>query len=366
MAVQENNSQISDFKIAIKSQSFATFFNTCKAWLDSSGRSSFQMGGVVFFPIPFQFGGMNLEGERLVHTYGFHIQMAAWDMDSDPASLVYCGDSPNLINMTLFTDNTTLLTGTGGLVTPAAATATLLEQKWKLVLNPTPPLDPDDPTGVTKFFKITGLKPTDDPKTTRGGAREFDLVFLEFSKFCELADIIINPAPSTTSPDYYIVGQTEGSYYEKAAIPLIDQRGIQISRATFDFDYSYQKEILGVPSIVDVDMGKTRTMKFNPYPEPRLSDYESRAAVAYQLGIPCPPIWRNGGVSKLVRAALSKGIEQGIVPPVPSLPDPPPSPPAMRSDTSLAGSFKNNKWFRLLLFLLGALLLTVVGLLCSK
>lgn len=360
MARLENASKLSDYRITFPSQPFADFFNGCKVRVDalnsglSPGDPQFLIGGILLLPITQIVSG----SPDTFHTYGLRIKGVIWDSSFDPSMLeFYPSPIPEPTDPMVISDLTTLV-----LTATETSTTPIFSQEWEIVL------DPSDPTSVTaaaKFFKITGLQPG-TPSTDPAGAREFDLVFLEFSKFCELADIVVNP-DFPTSPDYYIVGQTEDSYYGAVqGIPAPEDRGIQVSRATFDFDYSYMDTSSSPPVARFVDLGKARTLKFNPYPVPELQTYDSRAAVAYQLGIPCPPIWRNGGLSRMVEAMLKAGQKSGLIPEGKQLPATPPPPPAMRGDTSFGASFKNNKWFRLLLFLLGALLLAVLGLVCSK
>jgi hypothetical protein len=336
MALKEYSPQVSDFTVTLQSSPLVTFFNSCKAWADT--RIDLIIGGVVFFPIPHNDGNDPLTGDRMFHTQGLAIKVAVWNISGDPDTLEYCPDE-----LRIYTNNPALYT-----TPPPASTVVVLNQNWEIVY-----------TAPDRFRKITGLSPG-DPSTIPGAAREFDLVFLEFSKFCELAGISLNRfTPTGTPPDYYVLEESV-DYYRPGTEPLPANRGIQMSRASFDFDYSY----FDTSSVlVDVDLGKARTLKFNPYPVPLLTDVASRPAVAYQLGIPCPPIWQNGGSSRLVRAAVELASKTGYIP-AGEPPLPPDSPAAGRSGKpSFKDSFNTNPIFRLLLFLLGAMLFALITLL---
>ncbi|HMX41814.1 MAG TPA: hypothetical protein PKD78_15860, partial [Saprospiraceae bacterium] len=333
-SVSEYGPSVSDYRIDIKSEPLATYFNTCKSWVDT--QPNMQIGGVVFFPIPTEYDAPLTPGTRVFHTLGLVLKVAVWDSLVDPQKLDYCPD-----DLRIYTNNAALYVGGA----PPASTLEVFDHQWDLAYG--------DPT---LFSKITGLQPG-DPPSTPGAAREYDLVFLEFNKFCDLASIIVNPAydPSAADSPYYIVTDEPGNYYfNQAPPPAAAQRGIQISRSSIDFDYTQTTPatVTSPATATRINMAKFRSLKFNPYPEPQLPNYDSRVAVAYQQGVPCPPIWQNGALSHAVRLAVSAGLKEGYIPATQEPFGLPTPPSAREQDFSFSSSYKSNPLFRWLFFLL--------------
>lgn len=70
-------------------------------------------------------------------------------------------------------------------------------------------------------------------------------------------------------------------------------RGLLLSRA-----FKIMKDDTaadGTSILSDVVYKRYRTLRFSPYPEPKMESTETRPSLAYYLGPACPPRWRNSG-----------------------------------------------------------------------
>jgi hypothetical protein len=131
--------------------------------------------------------------------------------------------------------------------------------------------------------------------------REFDLVFVSFEQICKLG--CINPDTFDINPTGY------GYYASEPSAPSPENMYIQVSRAFMIMDSEER------PGELE-DLGKFRTLKFNPYPKPVLRKVEKRPVLAYILGVPCPPIWEPNSVRAEVSLA-PLAIERNLISPEP-------------------------------------------------
>lgn len=326
----EYNLKVADYSISIKSIPFKNFLNDClNDPIFTVPDPDLIIDGIIFTPLIDTYT-IIIDGQPqpYFHTYGVRAKAVAWDLS-------------NLGTLVLSNLDFDVITNDGGLrPNPPDQTAIVFNQLWQTVF-----------TDTLRFYKITGGS---QGTPLNAFAREFDLVYLDIDKFCELAGIVRN---TKTLTGLFEMGETGSYYIPPSTTPAPIDRGFQISRASFDFDYTIYTSTTTTP----VELGKARTLKFNPYPEPPLLSEASRPSVAYQLGIPCPPIWKNGIQSQVLRKAFEQAQENKLVPESPWLPPEPPNPPK----PTFLEVIKGNGWARGL-FLLLLLLIAYLLFLLSK
>ena len=128
---------------------------------------------------------------------------------------------------------------------------------------------------------------------------EFEYVFIDVQTLEYLA--------KDDSNSFYVVknGQLFTSADSLTPIQTSD-RGLLLSRA-----FMVMKEDTtanGTTVVSDISYKRYRTLRFAPYPEPKMENTESRPSIAYYLGPPCPPYWRNTGAEEFVVETNDSGF----------------------------------------------------------
>jgi hypothetical protein len=132
----------------------------------------------------------------------------------------------------------------------------------------------------------------------------FDFVFITIEQFSFAAGIWFGSPGSCSDntifptnklidfsiPDgEFIVCPRSYGYYQ-TSIPQDNDIYCQITYAFIVLDYFEQNQNGDRNRILYSN--PFRTLKFNPYIEPALSNTSERPAIAYELGTPCPPMWK--------------------------------------------------------------------------
>jgi hypothetical protein len=115
---------------------------------------------------------------------------------------------------------------------------------------------------------------------------EFEYVFIDVQTLEYFA--------KDDSNGFYVVknGQLYASMESTTHFQTSD-RGLLLSRA-----FKIMKDdtsVDGTSVLSDVIYKRYRTLRFAPYPEPKMESTETRPSLAYYLGPACPPRWRNSG-----------------------------------------------------------------------
>lgn len=118
---------------------------------------------------------------------------------------------------------------------------------------------------------------------------EFEYVFIDIQTLEYFA--------KDDSNGFYVVkgGQLYASMDSTTPFQTAD-RGLLLSRA-----FKVMKDDTaadGTSILSDVVYKRYRTLRFAPYPEPKMENTETRPSLAYYLGPACPPFWRNMGVEE--------------------------------------------------------------------
>jgi hypothetical protein len=111
---------------------------------------------------------------------------------------------------------------------------------------------------------------------------EFDLVYISIEQLCYVAGIVQN------TNGRFIVDTSAYGYYLSNELRGLSMN-FQMTRAFILIDTTVTGN-----STDPNNLTRYRTLKFNPFPEPIITIRGDEPALAYEMGIPCPPKWKPG------------------------------------------------------------------------
>ncbi len=128
---------------------------------------------------------------------------------------------------------------------------------------------------------------------------EFEYVFIDIQTFEYLA--------KSDSNLFYVKKSGQLFVSEESTTPIqTSDRGLLLSRA-----FMVMKEDTaanGTTVVNDISYKRYRTLRFAPFPEPKMESSESRPSLAYYLGPACPPFWRNTGAEEFEVDSSASGM----------------------------------------------------------
>ena len=240
-----------DFEIKIKSERLAGILNSVTAWLrNKSGNPT--INGIIFYPKTA--GEDKITGREYFYKDVLAFQFVYSVNINNETKLFFAND---------FDDERF------GWQNAFRVEGTPMKE---FTFSQAPELDPND---TPEFRAIEVLA------TPYSGLSEFDASYLSLSQLMFTAGIVLSKVDAGTyrylvNPDYY------GYYREPQQVNSSDMY-LKINRAFTSFNVEESTSV--------AQMTTYTTLIFSPFPIPILANRYMDPALAYEIGLPCPPRW---------------------------------------------------------------------------